>query len=164
MRACVTVPCGCLRIEDADRQATPAVGVEDTTILNASEPIVMLDGACIRVVPGHQVRNFEAICGKVEQAGHASRRFGFVRSVAGPADALLRAALQEQGWREGEAVIAISEGDPPLPAPVRSAAGGPVEQIGDWFHLPMRVPYRASHAGLAALGPPLVSLDPVRLT
>src|ERR1700755_172636 len=99
----------------------------------------MLDGAYIRAMPGHQVRNFEAICGKVEQEGHSSRRFGFVRSVAEPADALLRAALRERGWRQGEAVIAISDGDPALPALVRSATNGPVEHILDWFHLSTRL-------------------------
>jgi hypothetical protein len=40
-------------------------------------------------------RNFKATCGKVEQEGCSSRRFGFARSVAEPADALLRAALRE---------------------------------------------------------------------
>jgi hypothetical protein len=53
----------------------------------------MLDGAYVRAVPGHQVRNFEVICGKVEQEGHCSRRFTLVRSVAEQPHALLRAAL-----------------------------------------------------------------------
>ena len=71
---------------------------------------------------------------------------------------------REQGWREGEAVIAISEGVDSVPAPVRSAAGGPVEHILDWFHLSMRVRHiEQVMRGLAALEPPLVSLDPVRL-
>ncbi len=95
----------------------------------------MLDGAYIRAAPGHQVRTFEAICGKVEHEGHATRRFGLVRSVAGQPHALLRSALQDQGWREGDAVTATSDGDPALPALVRSATGGPVEPILDWFHL-----------------------------
>jgi hypothetical protein len=120
-----------LRIEEADREAMPVVVLEDTTVLNASEPIVLLDGAYIRAVPGQQVRHFEAICGKVEQEGRLSRRFGFVRSVAEPADALLRAALHEQSWRQGEAVIAIRDGDAALPALVRSGTGGPVEHILD---------------------------------
>ena len=53
--------------------------------------------------------------------------------------ALLRAALLDQGWRKGDAVTAISDGDPALPALVRSATGGPVELTLDWFHLSMRV-------------------------
>ena len=93
----------------------------------------MLDGAYIRAVPGHQVRNFEAICGKVEREGHATQRFALVRSVAEQPHALLRAALLDQGWREDDAVTAISDGDPALPALVRSATGGPVEPILDWF-------------------------------
>jgi hypothetical protein len=53
----------------------------------------MLDGAYIRAVPGHQVRNFEAICGKVEREGQPTRRFALVRSVVEQPHALLRAAL-----------------------------------------------------------------------
>jgi len=125
-----------LRIEAADRQAAAEVTtVRDDTAkaaaADASRPVVMLDGAYIRAVPGHQTRNFEAICGKVEREGHATRRFALVRSVAEQPHALLRATLQGQGWREGEAVTAISDGDPALPALVRSATAGPVQQILD---------------------------------
>jgi len=122
-------------------------------------------GAYIRAVPGHQVRNFEAICGKVERKGQPNRRFALVRSVAEQPHALLRAALQEQGWREGEAVTAISDGDPALPALVRSAMGGPVELILDWFHLSMRVQHvEQVMGGLCAVEPPpLASLDPAQI-
>ncbi len=125
-----------LQLEAADRQAAAEVmavrgAPAKAAAADASWPVVMPDGAYIRAVPGHQVRTFEAICGKVEQEGHATRRFALVRSVAGQPHALLRAALQDQGWREGEAVTAISDGDPALPALVRSATGGPVEHILD---------------------------------
>jgi len=125
----------------------------------------MLDGAYIRAVPGHQVRNFEAICGKVEREGQPTRRFALVRSVAEQPHALLRAALQGQGWREGEAVTAISDGDPALPALVRSATGGSVEHILDWFHLSMRVQHvEQVMRGLCALEPlPLASLDQAQI-
>ena len=93
----------------------------------------MLDGAHVRAVPGHQVRNFEVICGKIEQEGRSSRRFALARSVAEQPHAPLRAALLDQGWREGGPVTAISDGDPALPALVRSAAKAPVEPILDWF-------------------------------
>ena len=67
------------RIEAADRQAATevtAIRNEPDRAAAADEhrPIVMLDGAYIRAVPGHQVRNFEAICGKVEREGHSTRR------------------------------------------------------------------------------------------
>ena len=116
-------------------------------------------------MPGHQVRNFEAVCGKVEHEGHATRRFALVRSVAGQPHALLRAALLDQGWREGKAVTAISDGDPALPALVRSATSGPVEPILDWFHLSMRVHHvEQVMEGLCALEPPpLALLDQVQL-
>ena len=125
----------------------------------------MLDGAYIRAVPGHQVRNFEAICGKVEREGHATRRFALVRSVAEQPHELLRAALLDQGWREGDAVTAISDGDPALPALVRSATGGPVQPILDWFHLSMRVQHvEQVMGGLCALEPPLLApLDPAHI-
>jgi hypothetical protein len=143
-----------LRLEAADRQAAAAVVVGDTAAAEASRPIVMLDGAYVRAVPGHQVRNFEVICGKVEQEGRASRRFGLVRSVAEQPHVLLRAALLDQDWREGSPVIAISDGDPGLPALVRSAAKAPVESILDWFHLSMRVRHvEQTLIGLAALEP-----------
>src|SRR3954471_12576679 len=143
-----------LQLEAADRQTAAAVVIEDTVAADASRPIVMLDGAYVRAVPGQQVRNFEAICGKVEQEGHATRRFALVRSVAEQPHGLLRAALRDQGWREGEPVTAISAGAPALPALVRLATGGPVEHILDWFHLSMRVRHvEQALLGLYALGP-----------
>ena len=149
-----------LQLEAADRQAAAEVtAVRDDTAkaaaADASRPVVMLDGAYIRAVPGHQVRNFEAICGKVEHEGHPTRRFALVRSVVEQPHVLLRAALHDQGWREGDAVTAISDGDPALPALVRSATGGPVEPILDWFHLSMRVHHvEQVMGGLCALEPP----------
>ncbi len=149
-----------LRLEAAGRQAAAEVtAVRDDTAkaaaVDAGRPVVMLDGAYIRAVPGHQVRNFEAVCGKVEREGHPTRRFALVRSVAEQPHALLRAALQGQGWREGDAVTAISDGDPALPALVRSATAGPVEPILDWFHLSMRVHHvEQVMRGLCALEPP----------
>ncbi len=159
-----------LQLEAADRQAAAEVmAVQDepakAAAADASRPVVMLDGAYIRAVPSHQVRNFEAICGKVEHDSHPTRRFALVRSVAEQPHILLRAALLDQGWREGEAVTAISDGDPALPALVRSATGGPVEPILDWFHLSMRVHHvEQVMGGLCALEPPLlVPLDPVQI-
>ncbi len=155
-----------LQLEAADRQAAAKVtAVRDDTAKAAAtderRPIVLLDGAYIRAVPGHQVRNFEAICGKVEHEGHPTRRFALVRSVAEQPHILLRAALQDQGWREGDAVTAISDGDPALPALVRLATGGPVEHILDWFHLSMRVHHvEQVMRGLCALEPsPLAPLN-----
>jgi len=152
-----------LQLEAADRQAAAEItAVRDDTAkaaaADASRPVVMLDGAYIRAVPGHQVRNFEAICGKVEREGQPTRRFALVRSVAEQPHALLRAALQGQGWREGDPVTAISDGDPALPALVRSATGGSVEHILDWFHLSMRVQHvEQVMRGLCALEPPPVA-------
>ncbi|HEY0204815.1 MAG TPA: hypothetical protein VGC15_11765 [Acetobacteraceae bacterium] len=77
-----------LRIEADDRQAAAEVtavrnepdkaGVEDE-----HRPIVMLDGACIRAVPGHQTRNFEATCGKLEREGHHQKACEALGRIAG---------------------------------------------------------------------------------
>ncbi len=143
-----------LRLEAADRQATATVVVAGTAVAEASRPIVMLDGAHVRAVPGHQVRNFEVICGKVEYEGRASRRFALVRSVTEQPHALLHTALLDQGWREGSPVTAISDGDPALPALVRSATKASVEHNLDWFHLAMRVRHvEQALVGLDALEP-----------
>jgi hypothetical protein len=148
-----------LRLEATDRRAAAEVAAAQDRLdkgaaADPSRPIVMLDGAYVRAVPGHRTRSFEAVCGRIEQEGRASRRFALVRSVAEPPDVLLRAALLDQGWRGGGLVTAISDGDPALPALVRSATGGPVEPILDWFHLSMRV----HHVEQALLG--LVALEP----
>jgi len=95
-----------LRIEAADRQAAAEItAVRDDTAkaaaADASRPVVMLDGAYIRAVPGHQVRNFETICGKVEWEGQPTRRFALVRSVAEQPHKLLRA----EAWCRDRAVV-----------------------------------------------------------
>jgi len=114
----------------------------------------MLDGAYVRAVPGYQTRNFEAICGKVEHEGCSPRRFALVRSVTEQPYALLRAALREQSWREGDAITVISDGDPALSALARAATQAPVETILDWFHLSMRVRHvEQTLLGLQALEP-----------
>ena len=140
-----------LRLEAADRKAAAeVVAAQD----GPGKPVVMLDGAHVRAVPGHQTRTFEAICGKVEQAGCLPRRFALVRSVTEQPHVLLRAALREQGWREGDAVTVISDGDPALPALARAATQAPVEPILDWFHLSMRVRHvEQGLLGLQALEP-----------
>ena len=121
---------------------------------DASPPVVMLDGAYVCVVPGHQILRLEAICGKVGRAGCDPRRFALVRSVAERPHALLRTALLDQGWRDGDIVTAISDGDPALPALVRSATKAPVSPILDWFHISMCVRHvEQAFTGLRALEP-----------
>ncbi len=62
-------------------------------------------------------------------------------------------------------MTAISDGDPALPALVRSATGGPVEYVLDWFHLSMRVHHvEQVMGGLCAVEPPpLAPLDPAQV-
>jgi len=59
-----------LQLEAADRQAAAEVmAVRDepdkTAAADERRPVVMLDGAYVRAVPGHQVRNFEAISRRI---------------------------------------------------------------------------------------------------
>jgi len=140
-----------LQLEAADRQAAAEITAvrDDTanaTAADASRPVVMLDGAYIRAVPGHQVRSFEAICGKVEREGQPTRRFALVRSVAEQPHALLRAALQGQGWREGDPVTAISDGAPPAGAGALGHGRLGRTHPGLVPSLHARAPCRAGHA------------------
>jgi len=152
-----------LQLEAADRQAAAKVMAvldepDEAAAADERRSVVLRDCAYIHAVPGHQVRNFEAICSKVEREGQPTRRFALVRSVAEQPHVLLRAALRGQGWREGDPVTAISGGDPARPALVRSATGGPVEPILDWFHLCMRMHHvEQVMGGLCALEPPLLA-------
>ena len=61
-----------LRLEATDRRAAAEVAAAQDRLdkgaaADPSRPIVMLDGAYVRAVPGHRTRSFEAVCGKIEQ-------------------------------------------------------------------------------------------------
>ena len=93
-----------LRLEANDRQgAAETATVQDepgkAAIPDEPRPMVMLDGAYVRAVPGHQARTFEVVCGKVEPEGRLSRRFALVRSVAEQPHALLRRCGRRAGGR-----------------------------------------------------------------
>jgi hypothetical protein len=45
--------------------------------LSSNEIVVMIDGAHIRAVPGHQSRHLDVTVSKVEVAGRKPRRFAF---------------------------------------------------------------------------------------
>jgi hypothetical protein len=106
---------------------------------SSKETVVMIDGAHIRAVPGHQSRHLDVTVGKVEVAGRTPRRFAFApKGAERPLD-VLRAALGAQGWRPGQKVTVISDGEAVLPNLVRAATREPVRHILDWFHLSMRM-------------------------
>ncbi len=107
--------------------------------LSSKEIVVMIDGAHIRAVPGHQSRHLDVTVGKVEVAGRKPRRFAFAPKGADRPTDILRAALGAQGWRPGQRVIVISDGEAALPNPVHAATRKPVRHILDWFHLSMRM-------------------------
>ena len=110
-----------VQLEAADRQAAAAVAAIQgepgkAAAADASRPVVMLDGAYVRAVPGHQTRTFEAICGKVEHEGRSRRRFAVVRSVTEQPHVLLRAALLEDGEALRILLAAAGTGEPPSDA------------------------------------------------
>ena len=107
--------------------------------LSSKEIVVMIDGAHIRAVPGHQSRHLDVTVGKVEVAGRKPRRFAFAPKGADRPIDHLRAALGAQGWRPGQRVIVISDGEAALPNLVHAATSEPVRHILDWFHLSMRM-------------------------
>ena len=117
-----------LRLEADDQQAAAEVTAirdapHNAAAADASRPIVMLDGTYIRAMPVTRFatsrRSATRSSMRVTPPGASS-----LRSVTEQPHALLRAALRDQGWREGDAVTAISDGDPALPALVRAATGG----------------------------------------
>jgi hypothetical protein len=79
------------------------------------------------------------IVGKSVVSGYLDRRFALAGGPEDKSSQPIRAALVEQGWKDGQPVTVISDGDPALPAHVATAAGRRVRHILDWFHLSMRV-------------------------
>lgn len=106
---------------------------------SSKETVVMIDGAHIRAVPGYQSRHLDVTVGKVEVVGRKPCRFAFAPKGANRPIDNLHAALGTQGWRPGQKVTVISDGEAVLPNLVRAATGEPVRHILDWFHLSMRV-------------------------
>ena len=60
----------------AEIEASCNVDPVDRSLSN-KQTVVMIDGAHIRAVPGHQSRHLDVTVGKVETAGRKPRRFAF---------------------------------------------------------------------------------------
>jgi hypothetical protein len=119
-----------------------------------AEIVVMIDGAHIRAVPGHQSRRLDVTVGKVETAGRPPRRFALAPMGAEQPAQAVRAALIEQGWRLGRPVTVISDGEPAPPNLVCAAKEGPVRHILDWWHISKRARHiEQALAGIYALRP-----------
>jgi hypothetical protein len=99
---------------------------------SGKESVVMIDGAHIRAVPGHQSRHLDVTVGKIEVAGRKPRRFAFAPKGADRPVDTLRIALGAQGWRSGQPVTVISDGEAVLPNLVRAATREPcaISSIG----------------------------------
>src|SRR5208337_2076042 len=99
------------------------------------DPIsVFIGGACIRAVPGYQVRHFEIIKGRVETNGRTPRHFATAPNVSTSNTHAVRAALRAQGWMPGRDITVFSDCDPALRGTVISAVRRPITHILDWFH------------------------------
>jgi hypothetical protein len=131
-----------------------AVAVESTEIGLATPPLggsreasdgshdditVLIDGAHIRAVPGHQTRHLNVTVGKVEAPGRKPRRFAMAPLAADQPLAQIRSALTEQGWTGERPVTVISDGEAALPGLVHRATGSDIHHILDWWHISMRV-------------------------
>jgi hypothetical protein len=75
-------------------------------------------------------RHLDVTVGKVEVAGREPRRFAFAPKGADRPIDILRAALGAQGWRPGQRVTVISDGEAVLPNLVRAAIREPVPRTG----------------------------------
>lgn len=123
--------------------------------------VVSLDGARILAVPGFEVRHFEVTVGRVDTERRPTRHFAVAPNVQPTKPGTIGNALRAQGWLPGRDVVVLSDGEPALVECVRSAAGGEVTHILDWFHFSMRVRHvEQALAGL--LGSDLQHKGPLR--
>jgi hypothetical protein len=84
----------------------------------------------IGLAPEEKSRHLDVTVGKVEVAGREPRRFAFAPKGADRPIDILRAALGAQGWRPGQRVTVISDGEAVLPNLVRAAIREPVPRTG----------------------------------
>src|ERR1035438_2656799 len=99
-------------IEEGEAAAALAPTESGHRRIDDAEIVVMIDGAHIRAVPGHQSRGLDVTVGKVETAGRPPRRFALAPMGAVQPAQAIRAALIEQGWRLGRPVTGIRDGEP----------------------------------------------------
>ncbi len=100
---------------------------------------VFLDSAYVRSRPEYQRRNFEVVVGAVEDGAATKRRFGLSLSGTDHPLACMRTNLAAAGWREGDQITVLSDGDPALPRLVRNAIDADVNHILDWWHISIRI-------------------------
>jgi hypothetical protein len=84
----------------------------------------------VGLAPEEKSRHLDVTVGKVEVAGREPRRFAFAPKGADRPIDILRAALGAQGWRPGQRVAVISDGEAVLPNLVRAAIREPVPRTG----------------------------------
>jgi hypothetical protein len=132
----------------------PSHGSSRANAGSEDEIVVLIDGAHIRAVPGHQTRHLDVTVGKVEVPGRKPRRFALAPLAADRPLAQIRAALTEQGWTGEQPVTVISDGEAALPELVRRATRIDIRHILDWWHISMRVRHaEQALAGVYALEP-----------
>jgi hypothetical protein len=108
-------------------------------VLGDHEISVFLDSAYVRSRPEYQRRNFEVVVGAVEDGAGTKRRFGLSLSGTDHPLGCMRKNLAAAGWREGDQITVLSDGDPALPRLVRTAIDADVNHILDWWHISIRI-------------------------
>ena len=99
---------------------------------------VFVDGAHIRCRPEYQKRHLDIVVGRIE-GPTSSIRFGLETSASVSISAHVRAQLHEAGWRSGQAITVLTDGEPGLANHIRWAVDGRVTHILDWWHISMRI-------------------------
>lgn len=112
---------------------------------------VFIDGAHIRCRPEFQKRHLDIVVGRIE--GPTSRvRFGVETSASMSMSAHIQAQLGQAGWRSGQPITVLTDGEPALANHIRWAVDGEVTHILDWWHISMRIKHvQNAVAGLHAL-------------
>jgi hypothetical protein len=95
-------------VESAEISSSPlSYGLSSTDDGSGDDIVVLIDGAHIRAVPGHQTRHLDVTVGKVGAPGRTPRRFALTPLAADRPLAQIRAALTEQGWT-GERPVTVN--------------------------------------------------------
>jgi hypothetical protein len=123
--------------EMEDECVKPApVGADDN--IGTVGTTLFLDGAHIPSRPEYQKRHLDVLVGKIE-GRKGPRHFGMVKEGATSPILLLREELGQAGWRSGDPLTVLTDGEPALPNLVNLAVGRQFTHILDWWHISMRV-------------------------
>jgi hypothetical protein len=113
-------------------------GTEQPLNSNGKNIAVFVDGAHIRCRPEYQKRHLDIVVGRIEGPTN-SVRFGFETTASMSISAHIQAQFHEAGWRSGQSIAVLTDGEPGLANHIRWAIDGRVTHILDWWHISMRI-------------------------